>query len=182
MQWLKQSTSNLKEKPWFYLYTNGLAADEGTLLRLRDLGFDELRFHVGATNFAAKVYANMRSAAEHFPAVSVETPSWPPHRTKFFEMLPILDDIGVKHLNLGEIEILPTNIEAISKALPDAEVCRSHEMHLYDGGLVYDIMESVLEHGYSYSVLDCSCFVKSYQRGQGKWIGPQDIEGLFAET
>jgi pyruvate formate-lyase activating enzyme-like uncharacterized protein len=171
----------MKKRPWYYLYTNGILADIDTILKLKDLGFDEIRFHLGASNFSKKVYKNMMSAVSHFKAVTVETPAWPPHRKKLFEMLPIIEDIGVKHLNIGEIEIKQLNYKNISQILPDAEVYQCFEMHLYDGGLVYDIIEEVLRKNYSYSVLDCNCFVKSIQRAPGKQVYHQDVKGLCAE-
>lgn len=182
MKTLHSLTSKLLKKPWFYLYTNGLLADNEMLKKLQDMGFDEIRFHIGASNFSKKVYDNMRKAVNYFKAVTVETPLWPPAKKNLFEMLPIIEDMGVRHLNLGELEILNTNYEIIDRILPEAEIYHSYEMHLYDNGLVYDIMKEVIEKQYSYSVLDCSSLVKSYQRGKSKWVDIQssdDIEGLF---
>ena len=85
-------------------------------------------------------------------------------------MLPIIENMGVKHLNIGEIEIDSFNAETIGAALPNAEVYQLHAIHLYDGGLVYDLMEEVAAQGYSFSILDCSAFVKSMQRAPGKWL------------
>jgi len=108
----------------------------------------------------------------------VETPSWPPHKKKLFEMLPRIDDLGVNHLNLAEIEITRYNYNRIAKILPKGEIYQCYEMHLYDGRLAYDIIEEVLRKKYSYSVLDCNCFVKSIQRSPAKWVAHQSVEGL----
>ncbi|MFH0731496.1 MAG: radical SAM protein, partial [Candidatus Omnitrophota bacterium] len=78
-------------RPWYYLYTNGVLADSDMLLQLKGLGFDEIRFHLGASNFSKKAYRNLKKAVNYFKAVTVETPSWPPHRKRLFEMLPIID-------------------------------------------------------------------------------------------
>ena len=169
------------QRPWYYLYTNGVLANSDMLLQLKDLGFDEIRFHLGASNFSKKVYRNLNKATNYFKAVTVETPSWPPHRKKLFEMLPIIDDMSVKHLNLGEIEITKYNYRKIAKILPKGEIYQCYEMHLYDGGLAYDIIEEVLKKKYSYSVLDCSCFVKNIQRSPAKFIHHEDIKGLIAK-
>ncbi|MBF0545528.1 MAG: radical SAM protein [Candidatus Riflebacteria bacterium] len=170
----------MKSKPWYYLYTNGILASSEVLLKLKELGFDEIRFHLGASDFSRKVLRNMEEAVRHFKAITVETPAWPLHRKKIFETLPILNDIGIKHLNLGEIEIKKHNLEKISALLPEAEMYHCHEMHLDDGGLTYDVMEEVAARKFSYSVLDCNCFVKSMQRGPAKGIRHGDIQGLFA--
>lgn len=170
-----------RKRPWYFLYTNGLLATEETIIRLQEMGFDEIRFHLGASNFSKEVYGNLAKAVGYFKAVSVETPSWPLHRKKLFEMLPIIHDLGVKHLNLGEIEITSFNYDKISRVLPEAEIYHCFEMHLYDGGLTYDLMEEVLAKKYAYSILDCSCFVKSYQRARGKYVVHEDPVGLAAE-
>jgi uncharacterized protein len=180
MELFRDIEKHMKQRPWHYLYTNGILANQDMLLRLKDLGFDEIRFHLGASNFSKKVYQNLKKAVKHFKAVTVETPSWPLHRKKLFEMLPIINDAGVKHLNLGEMEITNYNYNKIAKILPTAEIYQCYEMHLYDNGLVYDIIEEALKKRYSYSVLDCNCFVKSIQRGHAKQVTYQGVNGLCA--
>ena len=149
-------------------------------VRLKDMGFDEIRFHLGVSNFSKKVYRNIRKAVKLFKAISIETSSWPPHRKKLFEMLPIIEDIGVKHLNIGEIEVNQNNYGKISKIMPRGEIYQCHETHLDDGGLVYDIFREAIRKKYSYSVLDCNCFVKSIQRSPAKYVSHEDITGLCA--
>jgi pyruvate formate-lyase activating enzyme-like uncharacterized protein len=181
MNFLRDIEGHMKKRPWYYLYTNGTFADLDTVLLLKDLGFDEIRFHIGASNFSKGVYKNMANAVPHFKAITVETPAWPPHRKKLFEMLPIIEDIGVRYLNIGETEITIHNYEKISKILPNGEIYQCYGINLYDDGLVYDIMEEILRKKYSYSVLDCGCFAKSIQRAPGKWVYFEDVNGLCAE-
>ena len=149
-------------------------------MRLADLGLDEIRFHLGATNFSKKVIRHMQEAVEIFKAVTVETPAWPPHRKGLLEVLPVLHDSGVRHLNLGEIEVTRQNISRINEAIPDAEIYQCYEIHLYDSGLVYDLMEQVIQQGYAFSVLDCSCFVKSMQRSPGRYVFHEEVRDLVA--
>ena len=146
---------------WAKVYTNGTLLNLDNILKLRDFGFDEVRIHPGATNFSEEVYDNMRLAVKHIPTVTVETPSWPPHREKLFEMLPIIEDIGVKHLDVCQIEIASKGqLGKIEKALGEVELYQAFYPVMDDGGLVEDIMQEVLEKGYSYSVIDCNGFVK----------------------
>ncbi len=181
MSLFRQIEGETGVKPWYYLYTNGLLAERKILLKLKEMGFDEIRFHIGASNFSKKVYRHMAEAVRHFKAVTVETPAWPPHRKKLFEMLPMLEEMGVKHLNIGEVMVNRLNIRKILEAMPNAEIYECYEMHLDDGGLVYDILGEVLRSKYSYSVLDCNSFVKSIQRAPGKWKFHEEIKGLCAE-
>ena len=146
---------------WAKVYTNGTLLNRDNILKLKDLGFDEVRIHPGATNFSQEVYENMKLAVKHIPTVTVETPSWPPHRKKLFEMLPIIEDIGVKHLDICQIEITSRKqLERIGKALGEIEIYQAFYPVVDDRGLVEDIMREVLEKGYCYSVIDCNGFVK----------------------
>jgi sulfatase maturation enzyme AslB (radical SAM superfamily) len=146
---------------WAKIYTNGILLNLDNILKLKDMGFDEVRVHPGASNFSREVYENMRTAVKHIPTVTVETPSWPPHRQKLFEMLPIIEDIGVKHLDICQIEITnDKQLQKIEEALGDIEIYQAFYPVIDDGGLVEDIMHEVLKKGYSYSVIDCNGFVK----------------------
>ena len=148
-------------KGWAKIYTNGTLLHLDNILRLKDSGFDEIRIHLGATTFSKEVYDNMRLAVKHIPTVTVETPSWPPHREKLIEMLPIIEDIGVKHLDICQVEITSrAQQKRIEKALGTIEVYQAFYPVVDDGGLVEDIITEVLNKGYSYSVLDCNGFVK----------------------
>jgi len=181
MNFFQDIEEHMKSRPWYYLYTNGTLANIETLLKMRDMGFDEIRFHLGASNFSKEVYKNVSKAVRLIDTVTVETPAWPPHRQKLFEMLPIIDDIGVKHLNIGQIEITESNREKIACLLPEAEVYQCYNIHLDDGGLVYDLIEEVIKNKYSFSVLDCSCLVKSIQRSPGKHLMCENIDGLCVQ-
>jgi pyruvate formate-lyase activating enzyme-like uncharacterized protein len=146
---------------WAKLYTNGTLLNLDNILKLKDSGFDEVRIHPGATDFSQAVYDNIRLAVKHIPTVTVETPSWPPHREKLLEMLPIIEDIGVKHLDICQIEIAgPEQLKRVEKALGEIELYQAFYPVMDDGGLVEDIMKEALEKGYSYSVIDCNGFVK----------------------
>jgi pyruvate formate-lyase activating enzyme-like uncharacterized protein len=148
-------------KGWAKFYTNGTLLNLDNTLRLKEAGFDEVRVHLGATNFSNAVYDNLRLAVKHIPTVTVETPSWPPHRGKLFEMLPIIQDIGVKHLDICQVEIVSkAQLGRIEKALGNIELHQAFYPVMDDGGLVEDIMREVLDRRYTYSVLDCNGFVK----------------------
>jgi pyruvate formate-lyase activating enzyme-like uncharacterized protein len=148
-------------KGWAKVYTNGTLLDLDNILRLKDVGFDEVRVHLGATHFSGEVYDNLRQAVKFIPVVTIETPAWPPHRNKLFEMLPIIHEIGVKHLNICQIEIThKKQLDNIEKALGTINLYQAFYPVLDDNGLVEEIMNEVLIRNYSFSVLDCNGFVK----------------------
>ena len=146
---------------WAKIYTNGTLLNSVNISRLEKAGFDEVRVHLGASGFSPEVYDNLRLAVKHIPVVTVETPAWPPHREKLFAMLPLIEDIGVKHLDICQIEITgKAQLDRIEKALGEIEIYQAFYPVMDDGGLVEDILKEVLDKGYSYSVIDCNGFVK----------------------
>jgi len=156
-------------KGWAKVYTNGTLLNLDNILKLREMGFDEVRIHPAASNFSSEVYDNMRLAVQHFPTVTVETPAWPPHREKLFEMLPIIEEIGVQHLDICQIEITHGyQLDRIEKALGQIQIYQAYHPVMDDGGLVEDIMQDVLDKCYRYSVIDCNGFVKHSQSALGK--------------
>lgn len=149
---------------YHHLYTNGILADKEMLKRLKDnLEVDEIRFHISASNFSKKVIDNMYEAAKMNFIVSVEEPAWPIHKPYLFEFLPIFDDIGVKHFNIVEVQVTQWNIDNIDKYYGDdinIGIYKDYFWHLYDDGMVYDIIREVIDKKYSYSVLDCNSGVE----------------------
>jgi len=148
-------------KGWAKVYTNGTLLNLGNMSRLKDSGFDEVRVHLGATNFSNTVYDNLTLAVKHITTVTIETPSWPLHRGKLLEMLPIIQNIGVKHLDICQVEIVSkAQLSRIEKTLGNIELYQAFYPVMDDGGLPEDIMREVLDRRYTYSVLDCNGFVK----------------------
>jgi pyruvate formate-lyase activating enzyme-like uncharacterized protein len=146
---------------WAKVYTNGTLLDLDNISNLKNLGMDEVRIHPAADNFSDEVFNNTRLAVNNIPTVTIETPSWPPHRENLFEMLPVLQDIGIKHLNICQVEVASQQqLQKIEKSLGEIELYQAFYPVLDDGGLVEDVITEVLEKGYSYSVLDCNGFVK----------------------
>jgi len=76
-------------------------------------------------------------------------------------MLPIIDDLGVKHLDICQVEITSwVQQERIEKSLDEISVYQAYYPVMDDGGLVEDIMREVTDRKYSFSVIDCNGFVK----------------------
>lgn len=145
---------------YHHLYTNGLLMDEAALELCQEMRVDEFRVHLSASKFSPKVYENMKLAKKMGFTVSVEEPSYPPNRDALFEMLPVIEEIGISHLNLVEVSLTNFNWKPIEKVYPEGKVWKDHFYHLYDEGLVYDIIEEVIVKNYSYSVIDCNSGVE----------------------
>lgn len=150
------------------IYTNGVFLNENRIEKLVDMRIDEVRVNVSADGFSKKVYDNIEKAVNKIPVVTVEVPLWEPYRQGLFEMLPIIDGLGVKHLDLCQIEVM--NDESLKKMaahLPEDTAyfqVGERMLNLDDRGLCEELMERVLENKYSYSVIDCNSFVKLVYR------------------
>lgn len=148
---------------YHHLYTNGILADKHMLKKLKNMNVHELRFHLSASGFSPVVISNMYTAAKMGFFVAVEEPSWPPHKKKIIEHLSVFEDIGVKHVNIVEVQITKNNFSDIEKAYSDGKYYKLGLIHLYDGGLVYDIIEETIKKGYHFSVLDCNSAIECYR-------------------
>ncbi len=168
MKELKEIEKRTESRPYYKVYTNGTLASKEVLKRLKHAGIDELRFHLSASNFSKKVYKNMEEAVKLGFIVAVEEPSYPKHRKKLFAMLPFLDKIGVKHLQLITLYVYPHNISHICFDHPNAQFFHDYRFHLDDNGLPYDIMKEVLRKKYRFSVLDCSPEVHRHNYSSAK--------------
>tara|TARA_Y100000034_G_C6861835_1_gene392354 strand:+ start:506 stop:1504 length:999 start_codon:yes stop_codon:yes gene_type:complete len=167
--------------------TNGVFLNKENIQRLKDIRIDEVRVNVTSSNFSKRVYKNIEEAVKHFPSISVEVPLWPLYRTGLFEMLPIINDIGVKHLDLCQVEIWNRDsLQKMSAVLPDeAEYFQvGFMMNLDDGGLYEELVKEIIDKNYNYSVIDCNAFVKLVYEGSNRLANemtfeedPFDIQG-----
>jgi pyruvate formate-lyase activating enzyme-like uncharacterized protein len=170
MYHLKEIEKRTGNRPYYKLYTNGVLATKDILKKIKKIGIDELRFHPSASNFSTEVYKNMEEAVKMGFIVAVEEPCWPKNRKKLFEMLPIIEKIGVRHLQMCIVEVYDYNIASIYKDYPEGIFFHDQLLHMYDEGLVYDIMEEVIDKKYKFSVLDCSNEVHRLNRCQSKRV------------
>jgi len=147
-----------------FLYTNGVLANKINLKLLWDMNIDEIRFHVSASDFSKTVIDNMYEAAKMGFTVTVEEPSWPAHKKKLIEFLPTMKDIGVSHLDIVEVQVTEWNKSDIDAVYPKGRYYKDAFYHMYDEGMVYDIIEEVIAKGYSFSVLDCNSWVERHRQ------------------
>lgn len=164
---LDNVSKNTEINQYRYVYTNGILANKENLKKLQDMKIHEIRFHLSASNFSKAVYKNMEEASKMGFSITVEEPSWPLHREELFDMLPRLEAVGGKHLDVVEVQINKNNMRAIEQSYPGnaARVFKDYYYHLYDEGLVYDIIEEVIKKNYHFSVIDCSSAVERCRHG-----------------
>ncbi len=95
-----------------HLYTSGRLASRSLLERLEATGLDEIRFHPTHPSMLEKV----RIAVEHTGMdVGVEVPAIPGREQELIRLAERLEEMGAKFLNLNEMEVSESNIEAVTR-------------------------------------------------------------------
>lgn len=107
--YVKKIRRALGGKVYLWAYTNGDLVSEDKLKALAAAGLDELRFDLSARNYDL---APLRLAVRHLPAVTVEIPAIPEDLGTVVSLLPELRALGVKHLNLHQLQYTEQNRRA----------------------------------------------------------------------
>jgi pyruvate formate-lyase activating enzyme-like uncharacterized protein len=156
------------------LYTNGVLIDEEMLDKIKYLRIKEIRFHVSASDFSDEVFKAMELVRDNSDiTLSVEEPAMPHRRDKILEYLPVFHETGVKHLNLIETQVTRWNKGDLESIYPGdtGRIYKEWMYHLYDEGMVYEVMRERQKNNYGFSVLDCNSHVESYRNGKFMPIG-----------
>jgi pyruvate formate-lyase activating enzyme-like uncharacterized protein len=179
---LREQEERKKINTYLFVYSNGVLANEENLSRMKDWGVQEIRFHLAASNFSEDVFKNMENAIKKGFTGTVELPSLPHYRDKLFELMPRMNDVGVKHFDLVECQVTPFNIGSLNKMFPDGRIYQDYFIHLYDEGMVYDIIEEAINKQYNFSVIDCNSGVERCRQGPGKQVAfdMASIDGMCA--
>lgn len=157
---LKAWQEKNNRKVYSHLYTNGTLADKKMLEFLKECEVSELRFHISASNFNKKVFFSMKDAVDMGFIVTVEEPSLPENKEPLMAYLEVLDKIGINHLDMVECQVTRDNKSYLESKYPNGRIYRDYLWHFYDEGMVYDIMEEVINKKYSFSVIDCNSRVE----------------------
>lgn len=157
---IKRYEKDTGKKVYSHLYTNGTLANEEALHFLKTCGIIEIRFHPSASNFSKQVLGNMKLAKEMGFIVTVEEPSLPENKIALMANLEYFNEIGINHLDIIECKITKDNMEYLETTYPKGKMYRDVYWHLYDEGMVYDIIEEVKRKAYIMSVIDCNSRVE----------------------
>jgi pyruvate formate-lyase activating enzyme-like uncharacterized protein len=162
---------------YYWVYTNGLLADEESVRRLGEIGVDEIRFNLAATGYDHPgVLENVAAAARFIPNVTVEIPAIPAHASKLLSCLADWCALGVRFLNLHELIYEPgTNSASMAGARRAIVTEDGHrtEINPESRALTLAVMVKVHEEGLPLSVNDCSMQSKIRQlRGRRRSLAP----------
>jgi len=141
----------------FWLYTNGILADDEHLGALRALGIGEIRFNLAAVNYDEKILNNLKRAREMFEYVVVEVPSYPKQKDKLIGCLGELDRIGIDQLNLQELLVTDANAHRLEGEGYQSGFLFLKRFFLYGSRrMTYEVMQHCVDARYSFTVNDCS--------------------------
>lgn len=174
--WIGWFKGNTPDK-YYWVYTNGLLADEHHLRQLKELGVDEIRFNMAATGYQhPTVLKHLAAAVRLIPTVSIEIPAIPEHADRLLSCLSGWDAMGIRFLNLHELLYEPgTNSASLPGPRQAVVMPDGHHSAIHPGSraLTLTVMRTVQEHGLSLSVNDCSLQGKLGQlRGRRQSIAP----------
>lgn len=167
---------------YHYIYSNGSMITEEILDKLEWLRVKEFRFHVSATGWKDSLFRKMEMTRDRGITVSVEEPSYPIERENILKHLKTFEEVGVKHLNMVEVQMTEPNKPEIEDEYPEGRIYKDHFYQLYDEGLCYEVMREVEAKNYSFSVLDCNSHVENHRQVKNQPLGfnMETIRGMCA--
>lgn len=140
-----------------WLYTNGILADHNRLTFVHDIGVQELRFNLAATDYDRRTLANLEQARSIFEYVAVEVPSYPVQKDRLIECLAELDRIGIDQLNLQELLVTSANVDRLEGEGYQSGILLQKRFFLYGSRkMTYEVMRHCKDSGYRFTVNDCS--------------------------
>lgn len=161
-EWLKfinQNYGDLELYKW--IYTNGVKVTKESCYELRDLGINEIRFDLAATNYSDDIISKIEYCKNIFDKVCVEVPVEPWKTDKLISVLPKLDQIDLDYLNLHELSVCGDNKpRLLSSDLIDENLiylARPGEHYLPSIIDTYRIIEYIENNNLNIIYNDCSC-------------------------
>jgi hypothetical protein len=112
IEYLTEIRRAFGRRHYIWLYTSGDGVTAEGLARLKEAGLDEIRFDLAARNYDL---APMTEALEIFDTVTVEIPAIPEDTARVTALLPTLERLGVKHLNLHQLMANEHNQRALTR-------------------------------------------------------------------
>ena len=141
----------------FWTYSNGIIADEQHLRRLVDIGVQETRFNLAATNYSQNALSKVELARGILEQVAVEVPCYPPQKERLMGCLAELDRIGIDQLNLQELLVTDANVHTLEGEGYQSGMLFAKRYFLYGSRkMTYEVMRYCVEQDYSFTINDCS--------------------------
>lgn len=98
------------QKFHIHLYTSGFGATRNAIKYLDKIGLDEIRFHIVSESVWKLVEYSVKETSMD---VGIEIPVIPGEEDNVWETILKANSIGVKFVNLNEMEVSETNVERV---------------------------------------------------------------------
>lgn len=163
-----------------HLYTNGTLATEETLKSLGEVGLDELRFNLGASNCSDRVIKNIAIAKKYIKNVGIETPMTPEFFETFFKKKQAIFETKPDFINCAELHLNANNIDNYYGE--NMYISRlGYISPIWSRELTLKFMKIADEESWDLVVHDCSNYTK-FVRGLnfGRWLGSSNYACEFS--
>jgi len=162
---------DIKSGLYQYIYTNGIAVTKDSVKELRDVGIEEVRFNLAATDFSDGVVKKMVYVRKIVPFLTIEVPSLRDTCLKIKKNLHKFIDIGVDQINLCEVNINQHNnlyfkndpcyhVYPFSlKEVKEGSISRTtliEQSPVWSRHITYDVMEMAAKEDWPITINDCS--------------------------
>jgi pyruvate formate-lyase activating enzyme-like uncharacterized protein len=94
------------------MYTNGILATKKIFAQLGEVGINEMRFDIGATDYKLDA---IKKAREYIQNITIEIPAVPEEIELMKKLLPKMVEVGVTNLNLHQMRLTPYNVKKLIK-------------------------------------------------------------------
>lgn len=164
-----------------WCYTNGILVTEDKLKRLKDVGIEEVRIDLTATNFDEGIINKLQMIREIIGKVTVEVPAVPETHNKLINEKYInrITDLGVEQINIAEMMLRRgLNWKTYADYL-DIYVykycCDPIYSPVYSRHITLEVMEYVINNKINILVNDCSNDAKNVQQVARKEYCPSNM-------
>ncbi len=111
VSYIKAVREHCDKNIYIWVYSNGILGTPEIFKTLGEIGVDEVRFNLGASNYNIKLIDN---AKPYIKNITVEIPAIPEDYEKLRDLIPSLIEKGVTNLNLHQLRLTPYNISKLA--------------------------------------------------------------------
>jgi len=151
---------------YYWVYTNGLAADQEKIKKLANAGMDEIRFNIAATDYlSSKIWDRIKIARKYFSFVSIEIPSIQNDYLRLCEALNKIEDYGIDYLNLHDYIISESEMDKTNEPINYFLLNKTNQLKYTVSSVenTFKIIEYSKQKGYTFKINHCSMQQKEEQ-------------------
>ncbi len=163
---IKAIRAEFGQSIYIWIYTNGDLADRETLMKLRDVGLNEIRFNLSAREYDL---TPVITAKNYIPTVTVEIPAIPEDIELVKSLLVEMQSVGVDFLNLHQLSVESQNCSELLKR--HYHIDCSTGMGIYESEIcALLLLLYACEQQLPLAINYCSCIYKARFQKRGKRI------------